>query len=193
MSKEIHRKFYRKIRMSLDPDVTQRYSEVIALKIKSLLRNQGFSGTLFAYKALKGEPDLLPFLYDERFHVALPRVQIGSDMRFYLWSPQEPLIESSLGILEPPEQALEMLPTAGDVALVPAIAIDVKGQRLGFGGGYYDRWLSANRSSLRLVIGVVFPPCFSPAPFEVEPHDMSVDLCITGEQYVNVSDTLDLK
>lgn len=86
-----------------------------------------------------------------------------------------------------------MSPSYGDVAVVPAIAIDLKGQRLGFGGGYYDRWLSAHRSRLKLIIGVVFPTCFSTEAFQSEPHDISVDLCLTGEQCVNISDTGKLK
>lgn len=125
--------------------------------------------------------------------MALPRVQFGSNMTFSLWSPSDPLIESSLGILEPSERSLEMSPSYGDVAVVPAIAIDLKGQRLGFGGGYYDRWLSAHRSRLKLIIGVVFPTCFSTEAFQSEPHDISVDLCLTGEQCVNISDTGKLK
>lgn len=189
MSKSTQRHHYRKLRASIPSDRANFWSKQITEDLLQLLRLRGFQGTIFLFKALRGEPDLLSFLSDARLHIALPRVQIDANMTFHLWPHGDELVESSLGLMEPSPSALEIVPRLGDVAVVPSIAIDRFGRRLGFGGGYYDRWLGHHRSQLNLIIGVVFPPCYSLDVLETEPHDIAVDLCLTGEQTVKFRDT----
>lgn len=189
MSKIEQRQIYRKLRASIPSELAAEWSRQITRDLLQILRYRAFDGTIYLYDALEGEPDLLSHLKQARFHIALPRVQMASNMTFHLWSHGDQLIESSLGLKEPSRASIETSPRPGDVAIVPSIAIDHKGCRLGFGGGFYDRWLARYRQDLALVIGVVFPPCFCQDPIEVEPHDMMVDLCLTGEQTVQFHDT----
>jgi 5-formyltetrahydrofolate cyclo-ligase len=189
MSKAIQRQHYRKLRALIPRESATLWSSQIACDLQKDLRNIDFDGTIYLYHPLQGEPDLLSFLAGSRFHIALPRVQIGKNMTFHLWSPGDELMESPLGLMEPPSTAIELVPRTGDVAVVPSIAIDQDGRRLGFGGGYYDRWLSRYRRELSLIIGAVFPPCYCPRLLEIEPHDIAVDLCLTGEQTVKFFDT----
>jgi len=93
---------------------------------------------------LGGEVDLKPLL--AAWHAAgrtalLPRMQ-GRDrpLRFLRWAPTTPLERAGFGIEEPPADAPEHRP---DVVLVPLLAVDGDGYRLGYGGGYYDRTLAA--------------------------------------------------
>jgi len=111
-------------------------------------------------------------------------------MNFYLWATGDQLVKSSFGVYEPLPDAIAVSPQKGDVVLVPALAIDLRGRRLGFGGGYYDRWLARHRSAISQIIGVVFPPCFSTSEIVSEPHDIAVDLCVMPGQSVKFSDTL---
>lgn len=189
MSKVIQRQHYRKLRASIPVELATLWSRQIACDLQKNLRSIAFDGTIYLYHPLQGEPDLLSFLTQARFHIALPRVQIGTNMTFHLWSPGDELIESPLGLMEPASTALEVAPRSGDVAVVPSVAIDQNGRRLGFGGGYYDRWLGRYRRELGLIIGAVFPPCYCPLLLEIEPHDIPVDLCLTGDQTVKFSDT----
>jgi 5-formyltetrahydrofolate cyclo-ligase len=189
MSKTTQRQHYRRLRDSIPADLAKLWSQQIVNDLLQNLSRRSLDGTIYLYHPLQGEPDLLSFLRQARLHIALPRVQFGANMTFHLWSPGDELIESSLGLMEPISTALEMIPKPGDVAVVPAIAIDQNGARLGFGGGYYDRWLSRHLQGLSLIVGVVFPPCFCSGSLKTEPHDIAVDLCLTGEQTVNFCDT----
>lgn len=104
--------------------------------------------------------------------VFLPRV-IGSAMEFCQYVGQA-MASSALGILEPtaPAAALEKL----DIILVPLLAVDSSGQRLGQGGGYYDRTLPMAPRALR--VGVAFDQqCVDQLP--VEPFDQCLDALIT--------------
>src|ERR1051326_4678054 len=72
---------------------------------------------------------------------------------FRRWSPGNPLVANTLGILEPMESA----PIVPDVVLVPLLAFDSAGHRLGYGGGYYDRTLDQLRRDRDiLAVGVAF-------------------------------------
>ena len=58
-------------------------------------------------------------------------------MDFYKWGPNDPLTISSLGIPEP----LKLKKVYPDIIFVPIVAFDKFGNRIGYGGGFYDRYL----------------------------------------------------
>lgn len=107
------------------------------------------------------EIDCLPLLH--RLNAAgvplcLPVVS-GSDapLRFRFWAPDDPLVAGTFGTSEPAAAAQEVSP---QVLLVPMLAFDRNGNRLGYGGGYYDRTLKALRAASDgggiVAIGVAF-------------------------------------
>jgi 5-formyltetrahydrofolate cyclo-ligase len=90
--------------------------------------------------------------------VALPRVTSASPrLRFHRAPEAADLLPGPFGILEPDAREPEIAAEALDVILVPGIAFDAQGRRLGFGGGYYDELAGAVRRGGRaLLIGVGF-------------------------------------
>ncbi len=88
---------------------------------------------------------LLHALHDLGCWCALP-VVVGAaqPLRFRLWQPGGILVRGSAGTLEPADGAPELLP---EIVLVPLLAFDATGHRLGQGGGHYDRTLAAMRGS----------------------------------------------
>ena len=73
--------------------------------------------------------------------VALPvTTRRGQPLRFRQWRPGEPLLPARFGLSEPAPDAPELRP---DWLLVPLLAFDRRGHRLGYGAGYYDRTLEA--------------------------------------------------
>ena len=75
--------------------------------------------------------------------VALPRCIKGTrDMTFHYITDVAQLKPGSFGVMEPTEELPKWQPADGGLAVVPALMLDSFGYRLGYGGGYYDRFLS---------------------------------------------------
>ncbi|MEI6279846.1 MAG: 5-formyltetrahydrofolate cyclo-ligase [Verrucomicrobiae bacterium] len=132
---------------------------------------------LGAFCALSDEPDVLN-PWPEGKRVALPRVE-GDGFSLHWVTCREELVPGRFGILEPRQTA----PPAGisfDLILVPGMAFDREGRRLGRGRGYYDRFLA---SATGLVAGVCFDDQLAPA-VPHEPHDARMDAVITPSEIV---------
>lgn len=108
--------------------------------------------------AIRDEIDCIPLLMrlsDDGYRCALPRV-IGRNrpLVFRSWSPGDDLVETTWGIMEPAETAPALVP---DIVLVPLLAFDAQGFRLGYGGGFYDRSLEEIRRSKPVIaVGIAF-------------------------------------
>ena len=129
-----------------------------------------------AYSAMGSEIDprlLVERLARDGFRAALPVVTpLGNPLVFRAWSPGERLVARTWGILEPAEDAPVVEP---DVLLVPLLAFDRAGVRLGYGGGYYDRTLARLRAIKPVIaIGLAFAGQeMADVPFG--PHDQRLD------------------
>lgn len=101
--------------------------------------------TIFAFWGIPGkEPDtarLIQELVRRGKTVGLPRMLPGHRMEVRRYDPDRPLVKVSFGISEPGEDCPLIRREDIDLTLVPAVCYDRRGFRLGFGGGYYDRWL----------------------------------------------------
>ncbi len=107
---------------------------------------------------IKDEIDIRPLmaaLFDEGCQMALPVVQgRGQRLLFRAWSPGDPLEAGVFGTLQPSAHCEVLEP---DALLVPLLACDGEGWRLGFGGGFYDRTLDDLRKRRQVTaIGVGF-------------------------------------
>jgi 5-formyltetrahydrofolate cyclo-ligase len=144
-------------RGEVEPGEAAAAAEAIAARVTELVP----TGAEFvaAYWPLAGELDPRPALrrLTARGHrLALPRMQGKSlPLAFHAWDWGQPLIQGGFGVMQPDPAAAPAIP---DVVLVPLLAFDRQGHRLGYGRGYYDRTLGALRASgaARLAIGVAF-------------------------------------
>jgi 5-formyltetrahydrofolate cyclo-ligase len=110
--------------------------------------------------------------------LALPRVQgRGRPLAFHAWRPGDPLFAGPFGVMEPDPKAAVVRPR---ILLVPLLAFDTRGRRLGYGAGYYDMVLRdlRARTPAPIAIGVAF------AVQEVKqvpagPRDQVLDAVIT--------------
>ncbi len=98
---------------------------------------------------------LMARLHREGHPLALPVLQPkGQPLLFRSWAPGEPLATRIWGIREPLPEAAEVEP---DLLLVPLLAFDAEGYRLGYGAGYYDRTLKRLRAMKPvIVVGVAY-------------------------------------
>lgn len=178
-SKADLRKHYRALRSGLNSDDCDKWSQAMARELLNRLRTLKFDGTLFLFAPMPGEPNLLKFLTTERLHIALPISEPDGKMSFFLWHPEDFLEKGGFNISEPPEDGVEVFPRPGDCVVVPALAIDPTGHRLGMGKGYYDRWLSEFQNNFIFIAGAVYPPCLLKEPLPNDDHDIPMDFSLS--------------
>ncbi len=137
------------------------------------------AGTVFAFWGIPGkEPDtarLVRELAARGKRVGLPRMLPGHQMEVRQYCPDRPMVQVAFGISEPGEDCPVIPKGEIDLILVPAVCYDRRGYRLGFGGGYYDRWLEKSGG---FRVGL----CRAAALQEkvpTEEHDSRVDLLLT--------------
>lgn len=142
-----------------------------------------YAKSFAGYYAFKGELDVLPIfnrMQSFKKSMALPHInKENHELTFKSWQPGERLEIDHYGIKTPNANAPVIIP---EVVLVPLLAVDKDGYRLGYGGGYYDRCIEKLRATPTppLFFGVAF------AEQEVEhlpreSHDQALDGLLTPE------------
>jgi 5-formyltetrahydrofolate cyclo-ligase len=146
-----------------------------------LLRHRRFA----AFYPNDAEVDLSPLfprLWQQRKHLYLPVIN-GAGLWFMEYRPDTPLRDNVYGIPEPQVSAQRRLALrALDVLLMPLVAFDDFGHRIGMGGGYYDRTLARHHDSGRrgrpLRIGVGYELQRYPS-LPTQPWDVPLDGAVT--------------
>ena len=117
-----------------------------------------------------------------RIHVAVPRVA-GREMDFYEIHDMTDLQPGYQGILEPAEYCPKVEATEG-MMLLPGLAFDREGHRVGYGGGYYDRYLARFEGSSLHLYAVAYDFQIVDQ-IETEEHDISPHRIITSQNKHN--------
>ena len=186
----------RRARAALDADEQRDAARRIARHLLELDLLAG-SGTLGTYLPTDGELDpnlALDELRARGWRVALPIVEADRSMRFARWDADATLVPNRYGIdePEPPLQAVAF--DELDVVLVPCVAVDSDGNRLGFGVGFYDRAFArpgltaadpapdATTPPRRAVLVGVVHDIQVVDRIEPDPWDVPMDLVVTGSR-----------
>ena len=104
--------------------------------------------------------------------VAVPKC-VGKDMRFLVINSPDALVKSRFGVDEPADGD-EITGFADTVCIVPALRFDKSGYRLGWGGGFYDRFLAGYGG---VSVGICYEECCGKVPRDK--HDIAADIVIT--------------
>lgn len=134
------------------------------------------------YAAADGEVDLAPLtlaLHRMGKRLALPVIEPAGSMRFYRYRPGDRTVRNRYNISEPASAASPSGPL--ELLLVPLVAFDAEGNRLGMGAGYYDRY--AARHPCRLV-GVAHD-CQRATALPVAPWDQPLHGVVTESGFVS--------
>ena len=122
--------------------------------------------------------DILDLLEKKNFKVSLPIIKKDNQMNFYSWSRNDPLKINKFGIPEPVSSKI-FYP---DILLVPLVAYDSSLNRLGYGGGYYDRYIEKIEKIKKVTkIGLAFSfQKISSIP--INQYDKRLDFIVTEKE-----------
>ena len=177
------RQKYRSLRQSMPPEIKKQKDEAIAAQVRRLWQYQR-NRVLLIYVSTDIEVDTFGIIrqaIEDGKRVAVPRcVPDTRNMEFYYIHSTDELAPGMFGVLEPKADP-EKLYHEGDggLCIVPAFSYDWRGYRLGYGKGYYDRFLSRFEGNM---VGI----CYSDCVQRSLPHgrfDRPVELLVT-ESYL---------
>ena len=138
---------------------------------------------ILCYVSVKDEPDtrvLIDYLIKNDKNIYIPHC-IASEMKFYKLDDVDKLIDGAFGIPTvdiSSENSLENFKKS--ICIVPALSFDSNGYRLGYGGGFYDRFLS-DKEIFKL--GISYEICLT-AELPRDDFDISVDALITENNII---------
>ncbi|AOB24940.1 MULTISPECIES: 5-formyltetrahydrofolate cyclo-ligase [Bordetella] len=139
-----------------------------------------------AFWPMEDEPDLLPLLeqwVESGIAVCLPAVQErDAPLAFRDWTPDSAMRTGAYGIQEPADGPA----VVPDVVLVPTLGYTLDADRLGYGGGYYDRTLAALQAAgaSPTTIGIAWSEGLLPDDYEAAAHDIALDAILTPDGWV---------
>ena len=180
MNKTGLRKYLLEKRNSLSREEVLSASESIIRKIDALIKKNK-SIVILGFMPLGNEIDLralykkiLAGYYKENFDIdiilGLPRV-CGNEMRFFKIDSLDNLEKSKFGIMEPRLNSEEIIAKNAHV-MVPLIGLDKDKRRLGFGGGFYDKYFGKHKDNT--LYGLVYDFQMN-IDFEVNEYDIAMD------------------
>ncbi len=138
------------------------------------------------YCPMRFEADPMPILawcHEKGLETALPFIaERGARMEFRRWSPGDTLETTSFSFRQPAASADVSVP---DVLLMPLVAFDSAGNRLGQGAGHYDRFLEAHPAITPIGFGFAIQHLDA---IPAEPWDVPLESMVTEQGFVNFSD-----
>ena len=177
------RQKYRSLRQAMPPEIKEQKDAAIAAQVRRLWQYQR-NNILLIYVSTPIEVDTFRIIRQamaDGKRVAVPRcVPDTRNMEFYYIDSTDELSPGMFGVLEPaadPERIYKE--SDGGLCIVPAFSYDWRGYRLGYGKGYYDRFLSRFEGNM---VGI----CYSECVQRSLPHgryDRPVELLVT-ESYL---------
>ena len=169
-------------RKELSESETAVKNSAITEKLLSLAKVQS-AELILPFVSAKGEVGTREFIarcFDGGKTVAVPRCIDGSNMEFCVIHTFDDLEKGMYGIDEPKEycEVIKAENAENSVLIVPALCFDTKGYRLGYGKGYYDRFISRYSG---FTVGVCYSE-FITDDIPIDEYDRCVDIVITEKQ-----------
>lgn len=182
--KEVRNTYIAK-RREIHPETLEQLSGQIAEQF--FLLKPGHVKFIHIYYPIVGKHEINSLLIAEGIRKNHPEIQLvlsksdlkDCSLKHIVWEESTPLAMNAWGITEPLSGKF-ISPEQLDIIILPLLAFDKEGNRLGYGKGFYDRFLKECRTNV-LKIGIsLFPP--EEEPLGHEPHDVPLDMCITPEK-----------
>ena len=156
--------------------------EIDFRSILKILKKNKFSGKIVGgYYPYNYEIDtikILERLEKLNYEISLPKIKKRSQMDFFRWSTKDPLLINKYGIPEPITEKI-IYP---NILLVPLVAFDKHLNRVGYGGGFYDRYIEKIKKNKKIItIGLAYS--FQKVKeIRTKEYDAKLDFIVTNKQ-----------
>ena len=178
MDKHQLRQILKQKRASFSPEQKKEFDHAIVQNIAALECFQKAS-MLLLFAPVRGEINLLALARIARRMgkpIAFPRCNTADNtMNFYILTEDSRLVTGAYNIPEPPANAPLCIPDERALCILPGLSFDPTGNRLGYGKGYYDRYL-ANFPGV--TVGALYAEMML-RQIPADPHDMAVEYLVT--------------
>ena len=180
---EVRKEFLQKRALVTEPKRAYAEKKVSehALYLEEIKRAQ----TVFLYASYREEVptrELFLALKGAGKQIAFPKVR-ENEMEFYPVSSWEELVPGYRGILEPvSDEKQVVIPQRTDVCILPGTAFDKTGNRIGYGAGYYDRYLEGLADDIPVCVGLAYECQIAKGLLPVEKYDKKVQYLITEKR-----------
>jgi 5-formyltetrahydrofolate cyclo-ligase len=185
-AKERFRKIYKAKRAQLTPALRERYSIEILNQFKSWISAHGDYNHFHLFLPIENQNEINTYIIKEFLEVCQKKVYTSKierghlKMETYLLDPATKFGEGNFGIPIPLE-ATKVERSSIEVVLVPLLAYDKVGNRIGYGKGFYDYFLSGlDKFVIKVGLSYFLPEEHLP----VDPHDIPLDFCITPKKII---------
>ena len=123
--------------------------------------------------------EILNLLDKKNYRISLPKIKKNNQMNFFKWSNNDPLKINKFGIPEPISKKI-IYP---DILLIPLVAFDNNTNRLGYGGGFYDRYINKIEEIKKVIkIGLAFS-YQEVKRVPINQYDKKLDFIITEKKF----------
>ena len=178
------RKIYLQARNNLPKDYISNSTKEINKKLaETLLQHATKNSVIGLYMAIGTEINLNDTIIKLKACSvsSLPWIDYKKKMmHFKLWHYNDHLEKSNnFYCLQPKENSKTVTPS---IIVIPLITCDLEGNRIGYGKGYYDKYIAQNYQTRPLIIGICYDKNIYPGNIPHEPHDCKIDIIISEKQ-----------
>ena len=180
MKKSQIRKSILKIRKKTKhKDISINYKSIL-----KILKNKNIKGKIIGgYYPYNNELDcseILRKFENKNYLITLPKIRNNFQMNFFEWTSKDPLTINKYGIPEPISYTLRY----PDVILVPLLAFDKNLNRVGYGGGFYDRYIQKIKDKKKLLLIGLAYSFQRVKKIPTNKYDMKLDFIVTEKNVV---------
>ena len=174
---EIRKKILKIRKQNKDKNLKINFKDILKIinKIKS---NDKLIGGYYPYNYEVDVIEILKKFEKQKYHISLPKIEKNYQMNFFTWSTKKPLIINKYGIPEPITNKI----VYPNIIFVPLVAFDKNLNRVGYGGGFYDRYLKRIKKNKKIItIGLAYSfQKIKKVP--INKYDIKLDFVVTNRK-----------
>lgn len=183
MTKQEIRKLYKQKRLALTPPEKLKLDDLLLIQLQRVSFDINIQ-TVMTFWPLENHGEMNTHLYTRYLELTIPGLKVAfpvadflvNDMHAVVVNEETEFVENKYGISEP-QEGEEILPNEIDLVFVPLLAFDQNGYRVGYGKGFYDRFLESCRHDV-ITVGFSYFEAVDKID-DTHQFDVPLDYCIT--------------